>query len=118
MRKRRPKYYVYILRCSDGSYYVGFTHDLFTRVKYHYRGEGAMYTRKRMPVELVFYREFSDKYDALEFEKQVKGWSRAKKGAFIDRDFELFRLLSQNTAYKKKCLKVYDPDLGKFIDFS
>jgi len=118
MKKQRKKYYVYILKCSDGSYYVGFTHDLFTRVKYHYLGEGAMYTRKRMPLELVFYREFLSKYDALEFEKQVKDWSRAKKKALIDRDFELFRVLTANKVYKKKCFKIYDPDLGEFIDFS
>ena len=84
MRKRRPKYYVYILRCSDGSYYVGFTHDLFTRVKYHYRGEGAMYTRKRMPVELVFYREFSDNMMLLSLKSKLKvGLEQRKEHSLI-----------------------------------
>jgi len=48
--------------------------NLFTRLKYHYRGEGSNYTRKRQPVELIFFREFSKRFDALAFEKQIKKW--------------------------------------------
>jgi len=110
MKKKKSKFYVYILKCNDFSYYVGFTHDLFTRVKYHYLGEGPTYTRKRLPVELVFYLEFSNKYDALETEKQIKSWSRKKKKAFIDKDFELFRALSKNSYHKKNYLKIHIPD--------
>ena len=110
MKKRKPKYYVYILKCNDGSYYVGFTHDLLTRVKYHYLGEGAIYTRKRLPVKLVFYLEFLNKYDALNAEKQIKSWSRKKKKAFINGEFELFQALSKNTHHKSMCLKIYFSD--------
>jgi len=54
MKKKELKFYVYILECADGSYYIGFTHDLFTRIKYHYKGEGAAYTRKRLSCALSF----------------------------------------------------------------
>jgi len=108
--KKNKKYYVYILRCSDGSYYVGFTHDLFTRLKYHCRGEGAAYTRRRLPVELVFYREFSNQHDALAAEKQIKRWSRNKKKALANSEFELLQALSKNTHHKNTCLKIYIPD--------
>ena len=117
MKKKESIFYVYILKCSDGSYYVGFTHDLFTRVKYHYLGEGVTYTRKRLPVKLVFYLEFPTRDRALKTEKQIKSWSRAKKRAFVDRDFELFRVLSKNTHHKKMCLKIYTPDSDEFTDF-
>ena len=76
-------FYVYILRCSDGSYYVGHTDDLETRVAAHNRGEIEGYTRGRRPVRLVFADGFPSREDALWRGRQIKGWSRAKKEALV-----------------------------------
>lgn len=72
-------FFVYILRCADGSYYVGHTDDLETRIAAHERGEIKGYTRKRRPIELVFAEEVRTREEALARERQVKGWSRAKR---------------------------------------
>jgi predicted GIY-YIG superfamily endonuclease len=74
-------FYVYILSCSDGSYYVGHTDDLESRIAAHRRGEIEGYTRTRCPVRVVFSEEFPAREDALARERRVKGWSRAKKEA-------------------------------------
>ena len=71
--------YMYILKCSDGSYYTGSTRELEKRVMEHNSGLGANYTRKHRPVELVYFEEFQRVDDAFAREKQVQGWSRAKK---------------------------------------
>ncbi|PVX51842.1 putative endonuclease [Balneicella halophila] len=82
-------FYVYILRCSDGSYYTGVTSDIENRLLEHQTGfHKDSYTYKRRPVELVFYTDFSDINMAIEKEKQLKKWSRLKKGALIDGKFE------------------------------
>jgi len=75
---------MYILRCGDGSYYVGSTRNLEHRMEQHSAGLGGAYTSKRMPVELVFFHEFSRIDDAYMLEKRVQGWSRAKREALID----------------------------------
>ena len=80
-------FWVYILRCSDGSYYTGQTEDLETRIAQHV--SGAMpecYTFKRRPLELVFSQEFPSREEALASERQIKGWSRRKKEAMIRGD--------------------------------
>ena len=74
---------MYILRCSDGSYYVGSARDLDARMQQHAAGEGSTYTSRRMPVELVYAQEFSTVAEAFAAEKQVQGWSRAKREALI-----------------------------------
>jgi len=84
-----PGFFVYILKCGDGSYYTGYTENLFERLKYHYLAEGCIYTYMRQPVKLVFVKEFSRQYDALSAEKKIKGWSRKKKQALINGEFEL-----------------------------
>jgi putative endonuclease len=76
--------YVYILRCADDSYYTGSTFDLNRRVAQHQAGEGAKYTRDRLPVELIWCSEFARIADAFAWEKQIQGWSRAKKQLLID----------------------------------
>ncbi|MGW2092409.1 GIY-YIG nuclease family protein [Promicromonospora sukumoe] len=76
--------HMYILRCSDGSFYVGSTVDLERRLGQHNEGEGAAYTRRRRPVALVHSEEFSRIDDAHVREKQVQGWSRAKRLALIE----------------------------------
>ena len=75
--------YVYMLRCSDQSYYVGSTVNLELRLAQHHSGDGAAYTRRRRPVELAWAAEFERIDDAFFREKQVQGWSRAKREALI-----------------------------------
>ena len=82
-------YYVYILRCLDGSYYVGITNDVERRLAQHQSGwDPKAYTHDRRPVELVYRAEFSEVADAIAFEKRVKRWSRKKKEALIAGEFE------------------------------
>ena len=80
--------WMYILRCADNSYYVGSTIHLQQRVLDHSDGNGAQYTARRRPVELVYAAEFADIRQAYAAEKQVQGWSRAKREALIRGDFE------------------------------
>ena len=76
--------FLYILRCRDGSYYVGTTRDsLELRVAQHNAGTFYGFTATRRPVELVFQQEFDRITDAIAAERQVKGWRRAKKEALI-----------------------------------
>jgi predicted GIY-YIG superfamily endonuclease len=86
--------YMYILQCSDGSYYTGSTKDLERRILEHQSGEGANYTRKKCPVVLVYYEEYSRIDDAFYREKQVQGWSHVKKQALIDGKIDDLYLLS------------------------
>ncbi|MEZ5210536.1 GIY-YIG nuclease family protein [Gordonia sp. (in: high G+C Gram-positive bacteria)] len=86
--------YLYILRCSDDSLYVGSTRDLGPRIAQHQSGLGAVYTSKRLPVELVFSQEFPDIQDAWAMERRLHGWSRAKRQAVIDGRFDLLPGLS------------------------
>jgi predicted GIY-YIG superfamily endonuclease len=90
------KAWVYILKCADGSYYTGSTNDLAFRLAKHQIGEGGVYTRKRLPVELVFSQEFPSEHQAFLREGQVKGWSRAKKEALIAGDFDALVRLSKS----------------------
>ena len=89
-------YYVYILRCTDGSYYTGLTEDLEIRLAQHQVGELPGYTQNRRPVQLVFSDEFSSKDDAISRERQIKGWSRSKKDALIAGDWGLLSELSRS----------------------
>jgi putative endonuclease len=89
-------YYVYILKCSDNSYYTGVTNNLERRVIEHQEGlDKNSYTHNRRPVELVFYTSFTDINQAISFEKQVKGWSRKKKEAIINNNWEKLKPLSE-----------------------
>jgi putative endonuclease len=77
------KGWMYILECSDGSYYTGSTNDLEFRLKQHQTGKGANHTKKRLPVKLVYYEEYPRIDLAFFREKQVQGWRRKKKEALI-----------------------------------
>ncbi|MSZ76966.1 MAG: GIY-YIG nuclease family protein [Actinobacteria bacterium] len=79
--------FVYMLRCSDGSLYVGSTRDLERRLYEHQIGRGAAYTRLRRPVELVWCEEHEHVGAAFAREKQVQGWSRAKRLALIEQQY-------------------------------
>ncbi|HZP27133.1 MAG TPA: GIY-YIG nuclease family protein [Dehalococcoidia bacterium] len=88
-------FWVYILRCADGSYYVGHTDNLEARVSAHQAGEVAGYTRTRRPLHFVFAEEFPTREEALARERQVKGWSRAKKEALIKGNWPRLQALSR-----------------------
>lgn len=89
------KGYVYILRCADGSYYTGSTIDLERRLQQHQNGEGANYTKKRLPVELVYYEEYERIDTAFYREKQIQGWSRKKKEVLIGGNYENLPILAK-----------------------
>lgn len=81
--------YVYILKCADTTFYTGVTSNLTQRLFQHEIGfYPDCYTAKRRPVELVFYAEFTDINLAIVKEKQIKKWSKAKKTALINGDFD------------------------------
>lgn len=65
-------HFVYILECSDGTFYTGYTNDLQNRLKTHNSGKGAKYTRTRIPCKIVYYEIFSDKSSAMKREYQIK----------------------------------------------
>ncbi len=86
--KKEHRYFVYILKCADGSYYVGLTNDLGRRLQEH--GEGhvrSAYTYNRRPLDLVYQVDFNYINEAIAFEKQLKRWSRKKKEALIRGDW-------------------------------
>lgn len=96
-------YTVYILLCSDKSYYVGVTNDVESRLKQHNDGiNPKAYTYSRRPVQLVFQEHFNDVNQAIAFEKQIKGWRREKKEALINRDWDKLPDLSK--AYRDRLM--------------
>ena len=89
------KGYLYILECTDGSYYTGSTIDLQKRINEHHNGQGTNHTKKRLPIKLVYVEEYLNIATAFEREKQIQGWSRAKKEALITGDFDALPNLSE-----------------------
>ena len=90
------RWYVYILRCADGRYYVGHTENVPERVRAHNHGKAATFTRLRRPVTLVHSEAAPTEPDAMRRERQFKKWSRAKKEALIAGDLDLLRSLSKS----------------------
>jgi tRNA/rRNA methyltransferase len=88
-------FWTYILRCADGSYYTGHTDDLDHRMAQHAVGQGGGYTSSRMPVELAWSSEFATRYEALSAERQLKGWSKAKKEELIRGDWAAIQRLAR-----------------------
>ena len=86
---------MYILKCANGNYYTGSTIDLQRRLKQHQMGEGANFTKKHLPVELVYFEKFQRIDEAFYREKQVQGWSRKKKEALISGEYERLPELSK-----------------------
>lgn len=83
------EYYVYMVCCSDSSYYIGVTNDYESRLNDHQNGvDPKAYTFKRRPVKLVYLSEFPDISDAISWEKQIKRWSRKKKEALMNENWE------------------------------
>lgn len=91
------KYYVYILKCNDNSFYTGVTNNLERRVIEHSLGENKKaYTYSRRPLELVWQEMFQYINEAIQREKQLKGWSRKKKEALVNSNFKELVKLSKN----------------------
>ena len=88
-------YYVYMLSCADGSFYVGSTQNLGARIKTHDDGRGAAHTFKHSPFRLVYSERFLSRTDASVRERQLKRWSREKKAALIAGDLEGLKRLSK-----------------------
>ena len=88
--------WVYILQCIDMTYYTGSARNLKQRILQHKDGEGANYTKKRLPVRLVFAEHFDRIDHAFALEKRIQGWGRKKKQALIQGKYELLPALSKN----------------------
>ncbi len=78
--------YTYILKCSDGTLYTGWTNNLEKRIKDHNEGNGAKYTKPRRPVELIYHEQFETKEEAMKREYAIKQLSRAQKLALLKKD--------------------------------
>ena len=103
--------WVYLLECADGTFYCGSTTDLDLRLWQHNEGLGAAYTRKRLPVTLVWAAQFERIDEAFAFEKRVQGWGRAKRLALIEGRYEdLPRLSSRSFAAVKERKAAPPPD--------
>ncbi len=89
------KGWMYILRCSNGSYYTGSTNNLKKRLEQHEMGEGANFTKKHLPVELIYVETFDRIDKAFYREKQVQGWSRKKKEALINGEYNTLYELAE-----------------------
>ena len=95
-------HFVYILKCSDGSYYTGSTSDIHKRISEHENGvDRKSYTYSRRPVELVWRGEFETKDQAFSFERQVKGWNRKKKEALMAGNLDRLPELSRSNSSKR-----------------
>ncbi len=106
-------FWVYILRCADGSYYTGHTDNLEIRISQHEAGECAGYTLTRRPLKLVWHQECTTREEALSAERQIKGWSRKKKEAMMRGDWgEVSRL-----AQSKSNLQNIDKEKSKHTSF-
>ena len=100
------KGYMYILECSNGTFYTGSTKDLAKRIEEHENGLGANYTKKHLPVKLVYYEEFDRIDEAFYREKQVQGWSRKKKEALICGEFSSLPKLAKKDFNKNLSSRV------------
>lgn len=88
-------FWAYILRCADNSYYTGHTEDLELRIAQHRHGTFGGYTHDKRPVEHVWSQDFPTRFEALEAERKIKGWSRAKKEALIKGDWAAVQRLAR-----------------------
>ena len=88
------KYFAYILRCSDGSFYVGSTDDVQERLLKHKSGRASTWTAARLPVKLLYQEVYETQEMAIQRERQIKKWSRAKKKALIAKETVALKRLS------------------------
>jgi len=100
-------FFVYILRCSDGSYYTGHSDNLERRIHEHQSGaSSSCYTFKRRPLQLVFSQDFPTREEALSAEQQIKGWSRKKKEAMMRGDWAEVSRLARSSSTNQVCSAV------------
>ena len=92
----KETFFVYVLRCSDDSYYVGVTKNLRQRLREHNTGKACEYTKKRKPVSLEYYEPRESLEAAMHRERQIKGWSRAKKESLIAGDLDRLKKVSKH----------------------
>jgi len=98
-------YYTYIIKCSDNSFYTGVTNDLERRFEEHTKGlNNKCYTFDKRPLELVWFETFANPNEAIKIEKQIKGWSRRKKKALIEKDYD--RLIEYSKNYTQFDYKI------------
>jgi len=88
-------FYLYILKCNDSSYYIGHTDDLSQRVTEHQLGGFCEYTKWRRPVNVVYSECFATRNEAFHAERKIKKWTRVKKEALINKDWEELKKLSR-----------------------
>lgn len=81
--KKLKRWFIYVLKCSDGSLYTGSTNDINARFAKHSAGKGAKYTRARRPLKLLYSRRFNTKSEALKAEYRMKQLSRSEKLSLI-----------------------------------
>ena len=109
-------FYAYMLRCSDGSYYIGHTDALERRIAQHQLGEFPGYTHNRRPVTLIWSQDFPSRIEALGAERQLKGWSRAKKEALAAGNWEAVRFLARKSFDTGLRLRSAPTQDERFID--
>jgi predicted GIY-YIG superfamily endonuclease len=99
-------FFVYILHCSDGSYYSGHTDNIETRISQHMQGTLEGYTSARRPLKVVFVQTCESRSEALEAERQIKNWSRRKKESLINEHWQDLAIFA-----KKHFSKIAQEDL-------
>jgi tRNA/rRNA methyltransferase len=87
-------FFMYMLECSDDSYYIGHTDDIDKRIFEHMQGHVSGYTKTRLPIKVVYVQDFMTRDEAINVEQQIKGWCRQKKEALIKDDWETIKKLS------------------------
>ena len=97
--------FVYILKCADDSYYTGSTTNLELRMAQHESGYFKGYTSSRLPVTLVWWADMPNEHEAFLRERQIKGWSRAKKEALIQEDWDRIHAIVKQEREKRRMLK-------------
>lgn len=90
-------WYFYVIKTETDNYYVGITKNLDLRMKQHKAKYGADYTGRFHSLAIVYHESYKTRTEAEQREKQIKGWSRAKKQALINQDFSLLKKLSKNS---------------------
>ncbi len=86
-------WYLYILKCNDSSLYIGATDNLERRFQEHLSGRGGFYTKSHSPTKILYTESFQSQTEAFKREKQIKGWTRAKKLALIENNLDLLKKL-------------------------
>lgn len=95
-------FFVYIVRCSDGSVYIGHASNVRERVKVHNEGRGALWTASRRPVALVYQEPHPSEEKAIARERQIERWTHAKKLALIDDDKARLKSLSKRRVQRSR----------------